>query len=126
MPNRNEPPARVTVTGPRRDVRRAPRRSVTREIDEQTGLGEAYIRTLIRSQLLLGLATIAIVVVPLAMMPVLFGAWPTIRQLHVGPIPLWWVLLGFAVYPSILAVSWWYVRRAERNEQRFTSLVERR
>lgn len=126
MTNRNEPPARVTVTGPRRDVRRAPRRSVTREIDEQTGLGEAYIRTLIRSQLLLGLATIAIVVVPLAMMPLLFGAWPTIRQLHVGPVPLWWILLGIVVYPSILAVSWWYVRRAERNEQRFTSLVERR
>lgn len=125
MPTRDDPPARVRVTGPRRDVRRAPRRSVTREIDEQTGLGEAYVRTLMRSQLLLGLATIAIVVVPLAMMPLLFGVWPTIRQLHIGPVPLWWVLLGFVVYPSILAVSWWYVRRAERNEQRFTSLVER-
>lgn len=126
MGHKNDPPARVTVTGPRRDVRRASSRSVTREIDEQTGVGEAYVRTLIRTQLLLGLATIAIVVVPLAMMPLLFGAWPTIRQLHVGPVPLWWVLLGVAVYPAILAVSWWYVRRAERNEQRFTSLVERR
>lgn len=126
MSSRQPPPQRVRVTGPRRDVRRAPKRSVAREIDEQTGVGEAYIRALMRSQLKLGLATIAIVVVPLVLMPLLFGAWPGIRQLHVGPVPLWWVLLGIVVYPGILLVSWWYVRRAERLERGFTTMVERR
>jgi hypothetical protein len=117
---------RVRITGPRRDVRRAPRRNVAAEIDAQTGMGEAYVRTLIRSQLRLGVATIAAVVMPLAAMPLLFGLWPTIRNLSVGPVPLWWVLLGVGVYPATLLVSWWYVRRAERNEARFSALVDRR
>jgi len=123
--NRPPPNSRVRVTGPRRDVRRAPRRNVAAEIDAQTGVGEAYVRTLIRSQLRLGIATIAAVVAPLAAMPLLFGLSPTMRTLTVGPIPLWWLLLGFLVYPAILGVSWWYVQRAERNERGFTSLVER-
>lgn len=123
--NRPTGQQRVRITGPRRDVRRAPRRTLAAEIDAQTGMGEAYVRTLIRAQLRLGVATIAAVVVPLATMPLLFGLWPTIRELTVGPVPLWWVVLGLAVYPAILAVSWWYVGRAERNEQRFHSLVDR-
>jgi hypothetical protein len=124
--NRPQAQQRVRITGPRRDVRRAPRRNVAAEIDAQTGMGEAYVRTLIRSQLRLGVATIAAVVMPLAAMPLLFGLWPTIRNLSVGPVPLWWVLLGVGVYPATLLVSWWYVRRAERNEARFSALVDRR
>lgn len=124
--NRPQAQQRVRITGPRRDVRRAPRRNVAAEIDAQTGVGEAYVRTLIRSQLRLGVATIAAVVIPLAAMPLLFGLWPTIRELSVGPVPLWWVVLGVGVYPATLLVSWWYVRRAERNEQRFSALVDRR
>lgn len=123
--NRPAGQQRVRITGPRRDVRRAARRNVAAEIDAQTGVGEAYVRTLIRAQLRLGVATIAAVVVPLAAMPLLFGMWPTIRGLTVGPVPLWWVVLGVGVYPAILGVSWWYVSRAERNERRFDSLVDR-
>jgi hypothetical protein len=99
---------------------------VTHEIDEQTRVGQVYLRTLIRSQLLLGVATVALVVVPLATMPLLFGFWPAVRELQVGPLPLWWLLLGVLVYPAIFGVGWWYVRRADRNEAQFTDLVEGR
>ena len=85
-----------------------------------------YLRALIRTQLLLGLATVALVVVPLAAMPLLFATFPQVRALQVGPLPLWWVLLGFLVYPAILGVGWWYVRAAERNEAQFADLVEGR
>ena len=40
-------------------------------------------------------------------------------------IPLAWLLLGFAVYPWLLVLAWWYVRRAERNEAAFEDLVDR-
>jgi hypothetical protein len=85
-----------------------------------------YLRSLVRTQLWLGLATVALVVVPLALMPLVFGAWPGVRALKVGPMPLWWLLLGLLVYPAILGVGWWYVRQAERTEQQFTDLVEGR
>src|SRR5690606_40373478 len=39
--------------------------------------------------LLLGLSTVALVVVPLIAMPLLFGFVPRIRELQVGPMPLW-------------------------------------
>lgn len=119
-------PRREVVTGPRRDVRRQRPRSAVDDIDQQTRVGRVYVRALMRTQLLLGLATVALVVVPLAALPLLFGLVPGVRALQVGPIPLWWVLLGFLVYPAILAVGWWYVRAAERNEAQFTDLVEGR
>jgi len=119
-------PKREVITGPRRDVRRRPPRPVTDEIDGQTRVGRVFLRSLIRTQLLLGLSTVALVVVPLVAMPVLFGMWPRVRELQVGPMPLWWLLLGILIYPAMLAVGWWYVRQADRNEAQFTDLVEGR
>lgn len=119
-------PRREVITGPRRDVRRRTRRSAVEDIDQQTRVGLVYLRSLMRTQLRLGLATVALVVVPLATLPLLFGLVPGVRDLRVGPLPLWWLLLGFVVYPAILGVGWWYVRQAERNEQQFTELVEGR
>ena len=98
-------PRREVITGPRRDVRRRTRRSAVEDIDAQTRVGVVYVRALIRTQLLLGLSTVALVVVPLATLPLLFGLVPEVRALQVGPLPLWWLLLGFLVYPAILAVG---------------------
>lgn len=121
-----QPPRRVVITGPRRDVRRRRSRSAVDEIDQQTRLGLVYLKSLIRTQLLLGLATVALVVVPLAALPLLFGLAPSVAGLRLGPLPLWWLLLGFVVYPAILGAGWWYVRSAERNEAQFADLVEGR
>jgi hypothetical protein len=85
-----------------------------------------YVKALVRTQLRLGLATVALVTVPLAALPLLFGLWPSMRSLQLGPVPLWWLLLGALVYPAILGVGWWYVRHADRNERQFADLVEGR
>lgn len=125
--SKSEPrPKREVITAPRRDVRRRAPRPVTSEIDDQTRVGRVYVRALIRTQLRLGLSIVALVVVPLAAMPVLFGLVPRVRSLQAGPLPLWWLLLGLLVYPAILGVGWWYVRQADRNEAQFTDLVEGR
>lgn len=117
-------PRREVITGPRRDIRRAPRRPVTAEIEAGTLLGEAYLRALVKSQLRLGLAAVALVVVPLAALPLLFASWGPVRELVIGEVPLWWLLLGALVYPGILLVGLWFVRSAERNERQFTEMVD--
>ena len=54
MSERRAPPARVRVTGPARSGAALSQRCVS-EIDDQTELGEVYVRSLIRSQLRLAL-----------------------------------------------------------------------
>ena len=108
-------------------MRRRTRRSAVEDIDQQTRVGVVYVRALIRTQLLLGLSTVALVVVPLAALPLLFGLVPGVaRPAGRAAAPAGWLLLGFLVYPAILGVGWWYVRHAEGNEEQFTDLVEGR
>ncbi|TYB44341.1 DUF4212 domain-containing protein [Actinomadura chibensis] len=118
-------PGRVLVTGPRTRAVRRPRYPVTREIDEQTGLGEAYMRSLIRTQLRLA-AGLCLVLGAVAFgLPLLFEVSPAVREQEVLGAPLPWVLLGGLIYPWFVGCGWWYVRQAERNEDDFAELVDR-
>lgn len=58
-------------------------------------------------------------------LPFVFWLFPDLLDIRVLGIPLAWVLLGFAVYPFLLLLGWFYVRSAERNERDFTDVVER-
>jgi hypothetical protein len=40
-------------------------------------------------------------------------------------VPLAWAFLACLVFPTLFGVGVWYVRHAERTEQRFIDLVER-
>lgn len=99
--------------------------SGSRDIDEQTVLGETYMRSLVRTQLRLGLSTLAIALLPLAALPAAFALDESLARLTVGPVPLAWLLLGVVVYPLLVAVGWRYVRQSERNEAEFTRIVSR-
>src|SRR5690625_150533 len=116
---------RVTVTGPRRRRPRARPRTVSTDIDEQTRLGEVYMRSLLRAQLRLGLAVAGVVLGLLALLPVLFHFAPRYADITVLSIPLPWLLLGGVVYPVLFGAAWFYVRHAERVEREFTDLVNR-
>lgn len=119
-------PRRVVVKGPTRT--RPVERAVPggREIDEQTGVGEAYMSSLMRTQLRLALKVLAIVLVPLALLPLIFAAFPVIAELMVGPVPLPWLILGVGVYPVLVFVGWRYTRQVERNEAEFERIVSQR
>ncbi|MFD1660046.1 hypothetical protein ACFSL4_18055 [Streptomyces caeni] len=110
---------RVVVTGPPRHTRRAfgYYRPQT-EIDEQTTLGHTYVRSLMRSQLRAALLVFTVLVLLVGPLPLVFL---TIRN-H----GLEWVVLGFCLYPPLVLLAAWYVRRAERNEKDFVRLVEDR
>ncbi len=51
--------------------------------------------------------------------PLVFAAAPDARRLE-------WAVLGFGLYPPLVLLARWYVRRAERNERDFVRLVEDR
>jgi hypothetical protein len=97
-----------------------------REIDEQTGVGEAYMGSLMRTQLRLALKVLAMVLVPLALLPLIFAAFPLIAELMVGPVPLPWLILGVGVYPVLVFVGWRFIRQVERNEAEFERIVSQR
>jgi hypothetical protein len=115
----------VLVTGPRTRAVRRPRYPVTREIDEQTGLGEAYMRSLVRTQLRLALRLCLVLAVVVAGLPALFATFPDVREQEVLGVPLPWLVLGGLIYPWFVGCGWWYVRQAERNEDDFAELVDR-
>jgi hypothetical protein len=122
----DEPLARVRITSPRTTAaRRRPRRSNAAEIDELTRLGEVYVQSLMRAQLRLAGYVVLLLAATVGLLPVLFRLVP-VDRVHLLGVPLPWLLLGVGVYPWLLGLAWWYVRRAERNEEAFVDLVERR
>ncbi|MEV6024971.1 hypothetical protein [Streptomyces sp. NPDC052036] len=110
---------RVVVTGPPRHTRRAFGYSRPRtEIDEQTTLGHTYVRSLMRSQLRASLTVFTVLVLLVGPLPLVFAA-----TRNKG---LEWAVLGFCLYPPLVLLARWYVRRAERNEKDLVRLVEDR
>jgi hypothetical protein len=117
----------VRITHPRTEAaRRAPARTPSREIDEQTELGEIYMRSLIRSQRRLALAVCGAIGVVLAGIALAGAAFPRFGTSRLLGLPLPWVLLGVLVYPVLIALAAYAVRQSERNERAFTDLVRRR
>jgi hypothetical protein len=105
--------------------RRVPARPAVREIDEQTGLGEVYMRSLLRSQLRLALSVLTATAVLLGGLPLLFALVPSVTRAHVLGAPLPWVLLGGLAYPLLWLAARYHVRHCERLEDEFTDAVGR-
>ncbi|KAA1425247.1 hypothetical protein FE697_005100 [Mumia zhuanghuii] len=126
MAESDQPPprARVRVTSPHTTLRPHRRRTVVQEIDEETEIGEVYMRSLIRSQLRLALIVSVVVALLVGGLPILF-VLVDLDALQVGPVPLPWWILGAAVYPVLFVIGWVFVAASERNERAFSDLVER-
>ncbi|WP_242675947.1 hypothetical protein [Streptosporangium minutum] len=118
-------PRREVVTSPRTMAARHPRYPVTREIDEQTRLGEVYMGSLIRTQFRLALFVCTVLGCVVGGLPVLFLLVPELREARLLGIPLPWVVLAGLIYPAFVIGAWLYVRQAERNERHFAELVDR-
>ena len=114
-------PARVRVTGPR--ASRPRRTSIASEIDAQSPVGEVYMRSLMRSQLRLALGVVLLLALSVGALPLLFELSPALRRADLFGVPVPWLLLGLGVYPALVALAWFYVRRAERNEDVFKDMV---
>ena len=118
---------RVRVTSPRMGTAStAAARSTRREIDEDTVVGEVYLRSLLRTQLRVGLGVIGLLALGLGLLPIAFRIVPGLGSVRVLSVPLPWLVVGVGVYPLLILAAWWLVRTSERAEQDFIELVERR
>ena len=95
------------------------------ELEEQSPIGEALVRGLVRAQLAAALRLAAVVAVALGGLPLLFAFAPALAQFRLFGVALPWLLLGVVAYPLLFLVGAAYVHLAERNEQEFTDLIER-
>ena len=113
---------RVRITSPLTTASPHVRRTVQQEIDESTGIGEVYVRSLVRSQLRAALTVVTTLMLTLGALPIVFWLLD-FNELAVFGIPLAWIVLGIAVYPGLFLLGWLYVRQADRSERDFAALV---
>ncbi|BCN52840.1 membrane protein [Prescottella equi] len=116
------PPARERVVLAKRRGARMVRTRV--EVQEQTEIGDAMIRGLVRAQLSLATRVAAAVGLLFAVVPVLLLVFPDVADVVVFGVRLPWLLAVSVPLPILLAAGWFYIRAAERNEQDFADLVD--
>jgi uncharacterized membrane protein (DUF485 family) len=120
----------VTSPGDRRErvvlsQRRGARMVRTRvEVQEQTQVGDALVRGLVRAQLGLSLRLAAVVLGGVVALAVLGATFPDLMALRLFGVRLNWLILGFVVYPLVYGVGRLYVRFAEQNERDFERVVD--
>lgn len=115
---------RVRVTAPRSAVLTTRRPGAdSRATAEDSDAGQIFVRSLIRSQLRLGLVVAGGFAVILLVFGLLLGGVPGLAEATVAGLPFDWVLLGAGVYPVIGLSAWLYVRAATRNESRYRDLT---
>ena len=94
-----------------------------REAAEESDAGQVFVRSLIRSQLRLGLVVAAGFLLILVAFPLMLGLVPGLAESTIAGLPFDWVLLGAGIYPVIGLSAWLYIRTAARNEARYRDLA---
>jgi hypothetical protein len=77
-----------------------------------------------RAQAGVSLAVLVPAMALLALYPLLAVLLPGLANYEVVSLPLTLIILGGGIYPPLVLLGYWYVRRAERLEQRFVELLK--
>lgn len=93
------------------------------EVQEQTAVGDALVRGLVRAQLGLALRLAAVVAVVVVAIPLSGSLIPDLATYSVLGIRINWLVLGL-LCPALYAVGWLYVRLAEQGEREFIRVVD--
>lgn len=94
------------------------------EVQEQTEVGDALVRGLVRAQLGLALRLAAVVMCAIVLIPIGGSLFPELAALSVLGIRLNWLLLAMLMYPLLYGVGRLYVRLAEQGESDFIRVVD--
>ncbi|WP_067509570.1 DUF485 domain-containing protein [Actinoplanes sp. TFC3] len=116
-------PARVRVVLGEAAAQRPMADPARADLAEQTPIGEALVKGLVRAQLALAIRLSLVVAAGLGALPLLFAVAPGVGQFKVLGVNLPWLVLGLASFPFLVVIGWAYVRWAERNEQDFTAVI---
>ncbi|MGP4057218.1 hypothetical protein ACTWP6_20745 [Mycobacterium sp. 4D054] len=94
------------------------------EVQEQTQVGDALVRGLMRAQLGLALRLAAVVIALIGAIPLLNALFPELGGITVFGVRLNWLVLAVLVYPLLYGIGWFYVRLAEQAERDFVGVVD--
>lgn len=94
------------------------------EVQEQTQVGDALVRGLVRAQLGLALRLAGVVVATVVTLIVLNATVPELAALNIFGIRLNWLILGGLAYPLLYGVGRLYIRLAEQAERDFVRVVD--
>lgn len=117
----NPPPRQRVILAHRRGARMVRTRI---EVQEQTAVGDALVRGLVRAQLGLALRLAAVVGCIVLAIPLLGNMFPAIEALTIFGIRANWLILGVLLYPLFYIVGRIYVRLAEQSERDFMGIVD--
>ena len=94
------------------------------EVQEQTEVGDALVRGLVRAQLGLALRLAAVIIVIVVAIPVLGSAFPEFEALTVFGVRANWLILGVLLYPLFYGAGRLYLRLADQAERDFVAVVD--
>ena len=94
------------------------------EVQEQTEVGDALVRGLVRAQLGLALRLAAVVAGVMAALPLLNTAFPELAAVTVFGMRLNWLIMAVLVYPVMYGVGRLFIRLAEQGERDFMGVVD--
>ena len=121
MTSGERPPRQRVVLAHRRGARMVRTRV---EVQEQTQVGDALVRGLVRAQLGLALRLAAVVAILVGAIPLLNAIFPGLAAITVFGIRLNWLVLTCLAYPLLYGIGWFYVRLAEQGERDFVGVVD--
>jgi len=94
------------------------------EVQEQTEVGDALVRGLVRAQLGLALRLAAVVAGGMAALPLLNAVFPELSAATIFGVRLNWLTLVVLVYPALYGVGRLFIRLAEQGERDFMGVVD--
>jgi hypothetical protein len=94
------------------------------EVQEQTEIGDALVRGLVRAQLGLALRLAAVVAGGMAALPLINAVFPELSNATVLGMRLNWLTLAVFVYPALYGVGRLFIRLAEQGERDFIGVVD--
>lgn len=94
------------------------------EVQEQTEVGDALVRGLVRAQLGLALRLGALVFGALSVIALLDSVFPRFSDLTVFGFRPNWLMLAVLVYPVMYGIGRLFVRLAEQSERDFVRVVD--
>jgi nucleoside permease NupC len=118
----SDPPPRQRVILSQRSGARMVRTRI--EVQEQTAVGDALVRGLVRAQLGLALRLAAVVICVVVAIPLLGNIFREVGALTVFGVRANWLVLGALLYPLFYLVGRVYIRLAEQGERDFMGIVD--
>lgn len=94
------------------------------ELQQQTEVGDALVRGLVRAQLGLALRLGALALGAMAALALLGSVFPSFSAMTVFGVRPNWLILGALVYPAMYGLARLYIRLAEQGERDFMRIVD--